>query len=72
MRVRVAESGRQDPAVVTELPPGCASGTNSNCANTYFSRWLACSTLSVWCTPSEARSRRQTHTAAGLLARAPP
>ncbi len=27
------------------------------CANSYFIRWLQCSTLTAWCTPTEVYSR---------------
>ena len=42
----VQNYGGLDPQKLIELPPGC--NQYAPCSNSYFSRWLACSTLTSW------------------------
>ena len=44
-------NSNQDPAIVTALPPGMSNLDPA--ALVYFVRWLQCSSLVQWCTPSE-------------------
>ena len=48
-------NSQQDPAIVTALPPGMSNLDPA--ALVYFVRWLQCSSLVQWCTPSEVYSR---------------
>ena len=48
-------NSQQDPAIVTALPPGMSNLDPA--ALVYFVRWLQCSSLVQWCTPSEVYSK---------------
>ena len=53
-------NSQQDPAIVTALPPGMSNLDPA--ALVYFVRWLQCSSLVQWCTPS-VRARKMDITA---------